>query len=541
MGRWLSTRWNLLISFVLVAATVGVYWQTTGFEFITFDDTNYVVRNQFVQMGLTGTSACWAFTAAYEATWQPLVWLSYMLDYELGALDPRIYHLNNVLLHAANVLLLFFVLNRMTKRRWASAFVAALFALHPLHVESVAWVAERKDVLSTFFWMLALWFYVRYTERPSVGRYALVTGAFILGLMSKPMLVTLPLMLLLLDYWPLGRYGQAGGGGLTRRQAACRLVREKLPLFALAAAGSVAAFLAQREGGAVKSLEQFPLDVRLGNALVSYVLYIKKTIWPQGLAIFYPHPGSTLPTWQIVVSSLVLVGATIAAVRVRRRHPYLAVGWLWYIITLLPVIGLVQIGRHALADRFTYVPLIGLLLIGAWGVPRMLAGRPELKARLAAAGALLVLAMTACTYSQVSYWRNSITLFRRALEVTKENAIAESNLAIALAERGLLDDAVVHYGEVLRLAPADIDARCNMGIALIRQGKLDEAARLCREALRMAPGNAEAHNNLGVALAKQGKLEQAAAQFRTALRIQPGKLSAKSNLARAMRMIQAKR
>jgi len=546
VGAHRSIRPEPLICLFLALATIAVYWQVAGFDFTNFDDNVYVTENPSLQAGLTPSSIPWAFTATYRSTWQPLVWLSYMVDYELAGLQPWLYHLTNLLLHTANVLLLFLVLSRMTGLPWRSAFVAALFGLHPLHVESVAWVAGRKDVLSTLFWMLTMWAYVRYAESPHLKKYFLVLLAFALGLMAKPMLVTLPLVLLLLDWWPLGRFAQAKRENPSGAAAAWQMVREKLPLFALAAGSGVITFFVQRKGGAVGSLELYPIGVRAANALVAYASYIAKTLWPQGLAAFYPHPGSTLPAWQVALSAFLLLSASVLALRVGRRRPYVLVGWLWYLITLVPVIGLVQIGGHAMADRFTYVPLIGLFIIAAWGIPDLLAWRGDRTAGaedarrtsvLAALGIIATLALAACAHVQVGYWRDSVTLFDHAVKVTRRNAVAHNNLGVALVERGELGKAVAHYREALRIKPRYVEAHCNLAIAAIKQGRLDEAIAHCWEALRIRPGDADAHNDLGVALAKQGKLHEALAHFSEALRLDPDKKSARANLARAKTLI----
>ncbi len=374
-------RREILICLFLVLATLTVYWQVGNYEFVNFDDDKYIIENFHVQKGLTRDSVIWAFTATHVSNWHPLTWLSHMLDFQLYGLNPSGHHLTNVFFHLVNTLLLFLVLKLMTGALWRSGLVAALFAVHPLHVESVVWVAERKDVLSTLFWMLTLWAYLGYTKRPGVKRYLVILLAFALGLMAKPMLVTLPFVLLLLDYWPLKRIelGQSAIGLPAASQPstiankpgaqAFRLLLEKTPMFVLAAVSSVVTFIVQKSGGAVGALETYPFKIRMANALLSYVIYLKKMIWPQNLAVFYPHPGQSLPMWQAAGAGLLLVVVSIAVIRAGRRYPYLPVGWLWYVGTLVPVIGLVQVGDQAMADRYTYVSLIGLFIVVAWGVP----------------------------------------------------------------------------------------------------------------------------------------------------------------------------
>jgi len=503
------------------------------------------------------------------------------------------HHLTNVLFHIINTLLLFIVLKRMSNALWQSAFVAALFALHPLHVESVAWVAERKDVLSTFFWMLTMWGYVRYVERPGANRYLLVVLFFIFGLMAKPMVVTLPLVLLLLDYWPLKRFqfGQSGGG---------RLVLEKLPLLALSAVSGVVTYFAQQSGGAVESLSVHPLTVRVANAFVSYTAYMGKMICPFHLAVLYPYPP-TFPWWQVAGACLLLVTVSLLAICAVKRRPYLAVGWLWYVGTLVPVIGLVQVGSQAMADRYTYVPLIGLFIMIVWGVPELVARWRHRKTALAIKAAMFLSILTATTLLQVRYWTNSITLFEHAIHATTDNSVAHYNLGVALANQERITDAIEHFSEALQINPEyakahnnlgnalDLQGRTNeaidhylqamrikpslagphfnlagiltkqrrideaidhylqalrinpslaeahnyLGFFLAKQGRTDEAIDHYSQALQINPRYAEAHNNLGIALAHEGKIEDAIAHFREALRINPDLASAHKNLKKA--------
>jgi protein O-mannosyl-transferase len=499
--------------------------------------------------GLTWHGVAWAFTTEHAVNWHPLTWLSHMLDVQLYGLDAGAHHLTNLLFHIGNTLLLFGLLHRMTGALGRSAFVAGLFAVHPLHVESVAWVAERKDVLSTLFWMLTLWAYIEYVKRPDLRqssrrRYAAVLLFFALGLMAKQMLVTLPLVLLLLDFWPLGRVGigpnPAGGWAPARDgwATAGRLVWEKLPLLALAAASSIATFVIHQRGGAVIILSAIPLQLRIENALVSYVVYIGKMLWPAGLAVLYPYPQS-LSAWSVAVAFVTLTGISVAVIWAAPRRPYLPVGWFWYLGTLVPVIGLIQVGDQAIADRYTYIPLIGLFIIVAWGVPDLLVRWPLRmvvlpKIALPAAACLVILACAITARGQLEYWEDSTTLWTHTLAVTTRNNIAHNNLGATLADQGKTDEAIAHYSEALRIKSDYADAHNNLGVALADQGKLDEAIAHYSEALRIKPCYSDAHSNLGIALADQGNLDEAIAQFTEALRINPDSAKAHNNLGVAL-------
>jgi len=506
-------RTDILLCLFLCLITLIVFWQVTNHEFINYDDDKYVSGNDYVIDGLTPENILWSFTAEVVGNWHPLTLLSHMLDCQLHGLDPGPHHLSNLFLHMANTLLLFLVLMRMTSTLWQSAFVAALFALHPLHVESVAWVAERKGVLSTFFWMLTMWCYVRYVESPKVERYLLVLLVFMMGLMAKPMLVTLPFVLLLLDYWPLRRFepGKPGIG---------RLVLEKTPLFALSAASCVAVLHFQQSGGAFTSLAGYPVDIRVYNAIVSYIYYIFKTIWPIKLTVFYPHPG-TLSIWQVSGAGLLLLAITFFSIRTVQQRPWVTVGWLWYMGTLVPVIGLVQVGSQAMADRYTYVPLIGIFIIITWGFPELLSRLRYKKAALASISSAVLITLTTLTWMQVRYWRNSISLFEYALHVTADNYIAHSILGSSLADQGKTAEAVRHYYEALRINPGHATAHYNLGCTFANQGMIAKAIRHFTKAVQIDPEFAEAHNNLGVAFANEGRFAEAAKYFSEALRINP--------------------
>ncbi|MCK5784871.1 MAG: tetratricopeptide repeat protein, partial [Desulfobacterales bacterium] len=464
----------------------------------------------------------WAVTSTYATNWHPMTWLSHILDVQLYGMAPGSHHLTNVLFHVANALMLFLVFRRMTDGLWRSAFVAALFALHPLHVESVAWVAERKDVLSTFFWLLTMWCYARYAERPGTKRYIPVVLFFILGLMSKPMLVTLPFILLLMDYWPLKRF-QSGQSGVRN------LVFEKVPLFALSAAASAVTFFAQHSGGAVKPIYVYPLTDRVANAFISYMAYLGKMIWPCHLAVLYPYP-QFFPWWQTAGAFLFLVSVSVLVIRTVGKRPYLAAGWLWYIGTLIPVIGLVQVGEQAMADRYTYIPLIGIFIMIAWGTPDLLSKWRHKKAGLAVLGTIVLLIMTVVTHFQLRYWTNSITLFEHAIHVTSNNYIMCTNLGSHLLHQGKLSEATKLYNKAVQIKPDYMCSRFNLGAALAMQGKYAEAIRHYNEALRINPGFAGAHYNMAAALKNQGNVDEAINHLSEAVRLNPRYAERRSNL-----------
>jgi len=536
----------LIISLVLIATTLVVYWQIQNHEFVSFDDNKYITENNPVKAGLTRDSIIWAFKTSYAGNWHPLTWLSHMLDCHLFGLDPKRHHLTNVFLHIANTLLLLFILLRMTGAFWQSAFVAALFALHPLHVESVAWAAERKDVLSALFWMLSMWAYVRYTERPGIIWYLTALLLFIFGLMSKPMVITLPFVLLLMDYWPLRRLGfeQSGETGnpklnklgkpIHKRSIVLRLVLEKTPFLVLSMVSSMVTFLVQQSGGAVKSLEMLPLKIRIVNALVSYVDYIWKMLWPHHMAVFYPHPHSALAIWEGVLSGGILLFITAVVIRMIRRAPYLAVGWFWYLGTLVPVIGIVQIGAQAMADRYTYISLIGLFVMIAWGLPDMMPKRRYRQKALAVlAGAVMVI-LAVVSWFQVRHWSNSKTLFEHAVNVTENNHVAHNNLGHALDTEGKSEEAIMHYNEALKIWPGYAQAHNNLGHVLQKYRKYDDSIAHYNEALRLNPEYALAHNNLGTALVGKGENKEAIIHFKKALDIRPNDEKAHNNLGNAL-------
>ena len=492
-----------------------VYFQVHNFDFVNFDDRETIIGNTHIRDGITLAGLAWAFTSAYAANWFPVTWISHMVDFQLFGLDSGWHHLTNLAIHLASTALLFALLQRMTKRLWESAFVSFVFALHPLHVESVAWVTERKDVLSAFFWILTIWLYLDYLDRPGPRRYLLALGAFCLGLMSKQMLVTLPFVLLLLDYWPLARPGIA--------------LVEKAPYFTLSAVVSLVTYKVQHAAGAVTALDSIPIATRAENAVISYVAYLAQFFWPSGLAVFYPYPP-VLPVWQIVGSALILV-AISALVLLR---PYLAVGWLWYLGTLVPVIGLVQVGLQARADRYTYIPMIGISMMLAWGASEIMARWPRVRFPLQVVAVSVCLAWVALTWTQIQYWQNSVTLFEHTIVSTENNFIAHSNLGVVLAERGKTQDALRNLFASVEENPNHNDARNNLGALLGELGRTDEAAEQFAQAIRISPNDAHAHNNLGNTLVARQRFAEAANEFRTALQLLPDFALAHFGLAGAL-------
>jgi tetratricopeptide (TPR) repeat protein len=503
----------------LISIVAAVYAPVRHFDFVTWDDPQYVTDNQYVTQGLTKDDVVWALTTGHAGYWVPLIWLSHMLDVQLYGMNAGMHHVTNVLLHIASTMLLFGLFYRMSGSWARSAFVAGVFGVHPLHVESVAWITERKDVLSTFFGLLALWAYVEYVRRRRVSRYLLVLLLFAFALMAKPMWVTLPFMLLLLDVWPLGRV-KLTALSWSQRAVWLPLLREKVPMAAVALISSIATYFLQKAYGAVNGFEGFPLGLRLSNVLVSYVAYIRDMLWPAGLAAFYPYPPS-IPLWQALGGLFALTGFSVMIARAARRCPYLVVGWLWFLGTLVPVIGLVQSGGQARADRFMYVPLIGLLIILAWGVPDALAHWRAKNIVLPAAAGVAILAFAVVARTQVRTWENSLILWRRATEVTSGNYRAHGLLGQALARQGKLQEAIPEYYEALRIRGDFEEIRNALGSALLDLGKLDEAVAQFSEAARLDPKSAQIHNGWAGALARQGKLDGAAAHYREAIRIRP--------------------
>jgi tetratricopeptide (TPR) repeat protein len=545
-------------AFLLAILTLAAFGRVCGNNFVNYDDRAYVVRNAGVQGGLGFQGLWWALTTTSCANWHPLTWISFQLDHSLFGLHAWGYHLTNLVLHVANVLLLFLVLYRMTGTTWPSAIVAGLFAVHPLHVESVAWVAERKDVLSTLFWMLTLAAYVRYCERPGPARYVVLVVCFSAGLAAKSMLVTLPLVLLLLDYWPLKRRSDSPAWGETlavgaphpdppqqggrdkrvvleggRRIGIGWLVLEKLPLFALSVASSAITLYAQKvdSGPATAASIEADWPARLGYVAVSYVKYIGWLLWPRDLIPFHPYPGQPLPGWEAAGATLLLVAGSVAVIKVRRRAPYLMVGWFWYLGTLVPVIGIVRVqGGHGMADRYTYVPAIGLFIMAAWASADLAARWRVSRAANALMVASVAALLLAGTWIQVGYWHDSKTLWRHTLGVDPENYLAHQDLGVVLARENAWEDAIKHFQQAARIDPSRDLPHVSLGDALAHQGFMGRAIEEYREGLRLNPNRAESHNLLGMALDTRGDLKGAQEEYSEALLHNPAHAEAHANL-----------
>ena len=516
----------------LVVVTLAVYWRTGNNGFVNYDDPVYVVQNAHIQE-LTVHNIAWAFTTTETGNWHPLTLLSLMADYQIYGLNPRGYHFTSIFLHVANTVCLFLLLAGLTGATWRSAFVAALFALHPLHVESVAWVAERKDVLSTLFFLLTLLAYARYVERPGSARYVPVFCLYALGLMAKPMLVTLPFVLLLLDYWPLGRLRTGQGGGEARDGAHWHvrdILLEKVPFFLLSALFCGIAYVAQKSAEALLPLNDFSLLQRVANALTAYEGYLWKMLWPRHLAVLYPLPENAPPFWHVVLAIFVLGVLSAVVVRHHRRHPYATMGWLWFLGTLVPVIGIVQVGFQAMADRYTYIPSIGLFVMISWSAAEFANRFRSGRIFVSAAAGLILILLSAATWRQLGYWHDSLTLFAHTLDVTHNNYIAHANMGDALDEKGRFEDAVFHYQEALRIKPRNAFVDEKLANELCKVGRLAEALAYYRKALELNPERAELHENLGVTLVQLGSIAEAEKHFREAIRLNPNFVDAYYNL-----------
>jgi Tfp pilus assembly protein PilF len=510
----------------IILITLLVYGQVREFDFITWDDPLYVTANFHIQTGFHWDSIRWAFTTNHGATWLPLTWLSYMLDYQLYGLSPGGYHLANLFWHLLNCLLLFGILQSMTREIWPSFFVAILFAIHPLHVESVAWVTERKDVLSAFFWFSTIWLYLRYVRVPVLKNTIPVAISMGLGLMAKPMLVTLPFALMLLDLWPLRRV-QAYRSWIS-------LLKEKIPLFVLALISATLTIWAQTSVITMVSLNSKPLPLRIENAVISYVTYLHKFFWPAGLSAFYPYPDSAFPLWKVGVASIILGGLSWLAWRSRRRFPYVLIGWLWFIGTLVPVIGIVQVGGHALADRFTYIPSIGIFIIIAWGIRDFLSLNPSYRWGIVLASTSAVIVLSALCHTQVQHWRNSITLFQHALGVQEDNFLAHACLGAAFIQQGNPEQAEKHLTRALEINPNYPEALNDLGMLLIDKGMYREAVTCFSNALTLDPNYAEAHNNLALTLTYVNRFPEAIEHYKIAISLNPMFPKALNNLGAAL-------
>ncbi len=558
LDRATNRRRSILTCVLLGAVTIAALWPVIHSDFVSYDDPDYVKENAHVLAGLTWANAGWAFRTAHAGNWHPLTWLSHMLDVHLFGLQAAGHHATSLLLHAVNAMLLFLLLQRLTGAFWRSVCVAALFALHPLHVESVAWIAERKDVLSTLFFLLTLWGYARFAEcrlrnaecrmqrleagpSPDTARFTFHASrltlhaslyytfsllCFALGLMSKPMLVTLPFVLLLLDFWPLGRL---------QPSTVRRLVVEKIPFLSLSLASSGVTYVIQQQAGAVSSLEALPLGFRVSNVLVSYVRYALKTVWPANLTVFYPLPKEW-SAGQVAVSALVLAGLSVLAVRWVRKAPYFSFGWLWYLGMLVPVIGIVQVGQQAIADRYSYLPLIGLFVTVVWAAAQLPVHWPRTRCLLGAGAAAVIAACAVLTWQQTGHWRNSESLFRHALAATRDNAVAHNNLGVSFLEAGNLEVAEGHFAEAVRLKPNYSEGLANLGLRREKQGRVEEARDLFERSLKARP-TAPAHYNLANLLTGQGQLDEAEAHYRAALQLNPEFAEAWYNLG----VLEAKR
>ncbi|MHC4085988.1 MAG: tetratricopeptide repeat protein [Planctomycetota bacterium] len=535
-----------LICAFLVITALAAYWPILKCEFVKYDDDKYVTENPNVRRGITYDTVIWAFKKPHYHMWHPLTSLTHLLDYQLFGLNPTWHHLTSLLFHIASTLLLFGIFKRMTTAVWPSLFVAAAFALHPLNVESVAWVSERKNVLSTFFWMLTIAAYIWYTDRSCLGRFLLVVLVFALATMTKPIVVTLPFVLLLLDYWPLGRLQLKRAGNEqdleqteseqvdSRRVPLWRLLVEKIPLFVLVGALSAVTFIAQKRGGVMSGWHNVPLKYRLTNALVSYVVYISKMVWPTRLAVFYPHPFNKLPIWQVVASALVLLAVSVAVLWFARRRKYLTIGWLWYLGILVPVIGLVQVGSQAMADRYTYLPFIGLFIMIAWGMYELLANWRYRRIALGASALAVLLTLAVCTRLQLRHWRNNSTLFEHAINVTDNNFVMNNNYANVLKDMGQAEKAVEYFYKALRIRPNSPEIYNNLGNALRKLNRFEEAVMCYRRALKLKAYFPEARYNLAAELTRQGKTDEAIAEYRLALRLRPDDVETLSGLGFAL-------
>lgn len=524
---------QLAICVAIVALIWIVFGQTLGHDFVNYDDKTYVYGNSLVSPGLTWRGLARAFVDTQTNNWHPLTIISHMIDCQFYDLKAGGHHFTNVLLHTVAAVLLFFWLRNITGNVWASAFVSVVFAIHPLRVESVAWIAERKDVLSALFFFLTLGAYARYVRTRSFGRYLTMSILFLCGLMSKPMLVTLPLVLLLLDYWPLKRFSDL--------KSFRRMTLEKLPLFVLSLAPAIVAFALQVQSPA--SVGQLPFVWRLENALVTYVTYVWQIFWPIDLAVFYPHPDNHLAFWQVALAAAFLIAMTWIVFALRRNGPYLLVGWLWYLIMLFPVIGIIEVGLQGHADRYTYLPHVGLYIALTWFAADVSKWLPHRKEILAAVGIVIVVSLSACAWKQTTYWRNGETLWAHALAATKNNDVALTNLGTLLMERGQLDDALSYFQKALAVRSGSEQRHYNLSLALIhdsvgnvlaREGRLDEAIVHLRQAVELRPDYPDAHYNLGTALFQKGDLDGAIAQWRATLSIHPFDAGAHASLGNAL-------
>jgi Tfp pilus assembly protein PilF len=557
----MNKKTKYLIILFLIITSLVVYGRILGNSFINFDDEVYLTKNQHVQAGLNAATIKWAFTGIVSSNWHPVTLLSHALDWSLFKDHAGAHHLVNLILHIANALLLFLFLNKITKNIWPSAFVAMLFALHPLRVESVAWASERKDVLCMFFGLAAIYAYVVYVETQQISKYILCFIFFAMGLMAKPMLVTLPFVLMLLDFWPLKRMQKelkpanlstydnlsakrkekkqnsaikkVSTRNQQRKQATNYFIVEKLPFFVLSIVSCIITIWAQNKGGAVASLQKLPFTERFTNAIVAYVTYLGKIFWPVDLAVFYPYQH-VYPGWQVAGALLILLGITALAIYSVKKAPFFLMGWLWYLGTLVPVSGLVQVGRQAMADRYTYLPAIGIGIILAWGIAYLLPQNKLCKIILWPAATIGLVILSILTWQQCGYWKNSIELFNHAVQVTDKNYLAHTNLGVALAAEGRDEEAVINYRLAIEINPDHDNAHYNLANLLVKQGKIEEAVKHYREAVRINPHYVLALNNLGVNLVKMHQYTEAIEYYRRALQLDPDDAGIHLNLGAAL-------
>jgi protein O-mannosyl-transferase len=533
---------KIIICIFIILATFSIYSQVQYHEFINYDDDIYITNNLNVQTGFTSESLEWAITNFITGNWSPVIWFSHMLDYQLYGLQPKGHHFTSLSFHISNSLLLFFVIFRMTGGIWKSSFVATMFALHPLNVESVAWAAERKNVLSTFFMFLTMLSYIRYADKPTFKRYCLVFLFFSLGLMTKPMLVTLPFVLLLLDYWPLARlnfdHNTYDLSISEKYPSKYSLVLEKIPLFLISVAISIVTFIAQKSSGAMNFTENLTFALRLSNAMVSYLEYLEKMFWPHKLSIFYPHPVTALSLWQGIFCGLSLLAITIISIRLIRRAPYFIVGWFWFLGTMVPVSGIVQVGGQSMADRYAYIPIIGIFIIIAWGVPELISKWRHKEKVLPISAGIIVFIFMILTWKQVSYWKNSITIFNHSIRVTDNKypgfALVYNNLGLSQLANNNNDDAIFNFKRAIMLNPKFPAAYSNLGNVMVSEGMYDEAISLYITSIKIKPDYADAYNNLGNALHAKGKYEQAILVFNNAIKIKSDFYQAYNNLGNAL-------
>jgi tetratricopeptide (TPR) repeat protein len=552
---------------LLVTITITLYWQVYDYKFVDLDDSVYVFDNPFISKGFTLENIKAVFKTTYFANWHPLTWISLILDYKLFGIKASGYHLTNVFIHLVNIILLFLLLKWITKETAKSALVALLFAVHPLNVESVAWISERKNVLSALFWISATGAYSYYVKSPTFCRYCLMISLFVAGLMTKPILVVLPLTFLLLDYWPLQRMEnttvfnskrsipepsfqksqvqkyslqnilskklQLGKLQKSKPHRMCFLL-EKTPLFLLSAVSSIITLYAAKQDGAIKSIDIFSWGDRFANAIISYAKYIIKMFYPFNLTCFYPY-SKTFLLWQVIGAVIFITGMTAISIIYARRYRYLLVGWFWYLIVLLPVVGIVQVGYQAMADRYAYIPLIGLFIIIVWGGNDLLKRAfYRSKNYIYVSSIAIIITLSALSWHQIKYWENSDVLFMHAMEVTKDNYMAHSGIGKVYMDRGQYEEAKVHFLQAITINPTYSETHNNLGIIYLLQKKYDESINQFQEAVKYRPTNAKAYNNMGIALSMKGNYSEAILRFLDAIRIDPDYKYAKENLSKTL-------